>query len=118
MTTHALPERTADQRLEALCKANASRIERARFKTSLRRLTKAQAARMVVAMVERPPEWAVSWRCAELLRAVPLLGPVKVNQLMQRLAIYDGKRLGGLTGRQRRDLQEALVGPLRRGAPH
>lgn len=102
-----------DQRHQALAAANRRRAERAHFKRQLR-AEPDQAPWMVGRLLEAPPEWAASWYVYDLLEALPKFGRVKVSRLMTRQQISLRRRVGALTPRQRRALQEELVGRFAR----
>ena len=70
------PERSADQRREAL--ANDVRMQRAALKARLKRGELA-----LVTLIDDPPQYLVSARVAELLRALPTCGRVKVARLLE-----------------------------------
>jgi hypothetical protein len=96
--------------MEALARGNAVRSERARFKTSLRRLSQEKAMRKSIALIERPPEWAQTWQVRGLLLELPKVGRVKADKLLLCARISQTKTLGGLTSRQRGELVELLAG--------
>jgi hypothetical protein len=59
---------------------------------------------------DHPPEWAATWKVADVLRAVPGMGPVKAARLLRRAQVAESKTLGGLSPRQRDALAEGLRG--------
>ena len=91
------PERTDEQRDEALRRACEARRERAQIRADLRlkQISFAQA------MAYEP---AQRIRVFDLIRAVPGYGHARAEQLMEQLGISPVKRVGGLTERQRADL--------------
>ena len=97
--TSGVPARSADQRLEALRKANAIRTERSRLKREL-----AAGRVQIVDVLARPPGFAETERVSVLLRAVPGYGTVRVSRLLTKTRVSDSKRLAGLTERQRAEL--------------
>lgn len=104
-----VPQRSAQQRAEALAKALRTRQEKAELRAALRQRT--VAAVDVVEGSAGNPVWGalrVSW----LLEAVPGIGPIKAERLMTQLAIAPSRRLQGLGERQR----AALLGELARRA--
>ena len=93
------PERSLQQRLDALGRANEVRSRRAQLKRDLK------AGRVsLAAVLADPPEWADTMRVFDLMRAAPKLGRVKVNKILQQARISPSKMLGGLSERQRGEL--------------
>jgi len=93
------PERSAEQRLQALRRANEIRTLRAQLKRDL------AAGRVLIAdVLIRPPAYAAGLRVSVLLRAVPRYGQARVSRLLANARISDSKRLGALTERQRAEL--------------
>lgn len=101
MTTARIEGRSFEQAREALAHANRIRSERSRFKKQLRKLEKEQAIRMVAALIDRPHEWAETWRIGELLLALPQWGKVKVRKHCRHVGCAETKTLATLTVRQR-----------------
>jgi hypothetical protein len=91
--------RSAEQRLEALQKANAIRAERSRLKKDL-----AAGRVQITAVLAHPPAYAETERISVLLLAVPKYGRTRVSRLLARHRISESKRLAGLTDRQRQAL--------------
>jgi S13-like protein len=58
--------------------------------------------------------WASSWCLWDLLLSLPRFGRVRVSKTLAEHRISQRRRVSGLSERQRRELQEDLVGPLRR----
>jgi hypothetical protein len=106
------PPRSAYRRREALAKASAVRSRRADEK---KRMTLDRARALVVASQE---DWALTWRVSAVLAALPGVGRVRVERIMRRAQVADGKTLGGLTDRQRAALEGALVALAPPGARH
>lgn len=102
------PTRLRAQRIEALERANAVRLARARMKVALRE-GRADVARLVA----DPPAHFETMKVVELLLAVPRIGPWRVSKMMRGLSISQSKTLGGLSDRQRDGLA-ALLRPFRR----
>ena len=100
-----MPERTSKQRAEALDKALATRRERARLRAALkdRQLHPVE----VIAGAADNPVWR-SVKVLWLLEAVPGLGPIRAERLMDSLGIAQSRRLQGLGERQRAALIESL----------
>ncbi|MBA2766090.1 MAG: hypothetical protein H0U33_03830 [Solirubrobacterales bacterium] len=97
------PERSFQQRREALDVANGVRSKRARLKRSLRA---GQAA--IYPYLLEPPEWLKTAKVADMLIAIPKYGAVKVSKALTQCRISPSKTFGGLTERQRNDLAALL----------
>jgi hypothetical protein len=100
VTTLAL-EPSREQRIAALQRANQIRIERSRLKKSM-------TLEAAISHVAAPPAFTQTMLVADLLRAVPKFGRVRVERLMRRLQITDQKTLEEMSDRQRSDLANAL----------
>ena len=100
----AIAEAPVPQRLRALEQANRVRSGRARLKREM-------AAGLVSAaeVIERCPHEVETMSIGELLRNQPRWGPARCSRLLLSAGISEGRPLGVLTERQRRD----LVGRLR-----
>lgn len=97
------PERSLAQRLDALQKANRIRGYRAAIKRSV------AAGRLeVVDLLTGDDELLDTMKVWDLLIAQPKRGRVKVNRLLMNLRISPSKTIGGLSPRQRNELQEHL----------
>jgi hypothetical protein len=90
---------SAEQRLEALRKANEIRVGRAQLKKEL-----AAGTVRIEAILARPPDFAKTERISALLLALPKYGPARVSRLLTRVRISESKTLGGLSDRQRAEL--------------
>jgi hypothetical protein len=101
----AAPERSLDQRMEALRRANDIRSARARLKKDL----KAGKANIHALLLD-PPEFVMTAKVFDMLLAVPKYGRVKTNRILNQCRISPSKTIGGLSARQRGE----LVGQLRR----
>jgi hypothetical protein len=100
MTT---PDRSLQQRLDALEKANTVRTYRAELKKDI-----AAAREDADAVLVSSDPLLATMKVGDLLLAVPGLGRVKVNYLFRRLGISPSKTVGGLSPRQRGQLLVAL----------
>jgi hypothetical protein len=101
----AAPERSLNQRMDALQKANVIRTRRAQLKRDLK------AGRVSIQkLLLDPPEYLETAKVFDMLLAVPKYGRVKVNKILQTCRISPSKTIGGLSERQRSE----LVGMLRR----
>ena len=106
-TVHRLagqaPERSLDQRIDALGRANEVRVRRAQLKRDL----KAGDAK-IGAVLRDPPEYLRTAKVLDLLLAVPGCGRVKSARFLQTCRISQSKTVGGLSERQRSELVAEL----------
>jgi hypothetical protein len=101
----AAPERSLNQRMDALQKANHIRTRRAQLKRDLK------ASRVSIhTLLLDPPEFLETAKVFDMLLAVPKYGRVKANKILQTCRISPSKTIGGLSDRQRAE----LVGMLRK----
>lgn len=107
------PYRSPEQRFEALAIANQIRSARAARKREL-----SAGACTLTELVADPDCERMS--IADALLALPNVGPVRLGKLLASVGISPGKHCGGLTDRQRRELEQVLAGdaptPMRRPA--
>lgn len=96
---HGAPDRSLEQRFDALTKANRIRTRRATLKRDL----KAGRAQIIDLLLE-PPEWLETAKTMDVLLAVPKWGRVKVNKVLVQSRISPSKTIGGLSERQRAEL--------------
>lgn len=99
----AVPERTDEQRLRALRRANDIRTRRAQLKRDL----KAGRAKVETLLLD-PPEWVESAKAFDMILAVPKYGRVKANKILTQCRISPSKTIGGLSQRQRAELVQML----------
>ena len=98
------PARTAEQRSEALKKANVVRSKRAAIKRDLK------AGRCNIAdLLRDPPEVIHTMKVVDILLCVPKYGRVKVGRILQKHKISPSKTIIGLSPRQRNELVDALL---------
>jgi len=102
-TSAAAPERSLDQRMEALKRANGIRSARARLKKDL----KAGKASIHSLLLD-PPEYVQTAKVFDMLLAVPKYGRVKANRVLNQCRISPSKTIGGLSERQRTELVSLL----------
>ena len=102
-TSAAAPERSLDQRMDALKRANDIRTARAKLKKDL----KAGKA-SINALLLDPPEYVMTAKVFDMLMAVPKYGKVKATRFLNTCRISQGKTIGGLSDRQRSELLELL----------
>jgi hypothetical protein len=102
-TSLAAPERSLDQRMEALRRANDIRTARAKLKKDL----KASRASINTILLD-PPEYVLTAKVFDMLLAVPKYGRVKTNRILNQCRISPSKTIGGLSERQRTELVSQL----------
>ena len=102
-TATQTPERSHQQRMEALRRANDVRSERARLKEGLR-----NGEVSIVDILGDPPECVHTAKVFDLVLAVPKYGRVKANKLLERCRVSSSKTVNGLTPRQRKELLDML----------
>jgi hypothetical protein len=97
------PERSLNQRMDALARANRIRTKRAQLKRDLK------AGRLSIhALLLNPPEYLETAKVFDMLLAVPKYGRVKVNKILVHCRIAPSKTIGGLSERQRSELISLL----------
>src|SRR6266571_5161142 len=97
------PERSLNQRMDALARANQIRIKRAQLKRDLK------AGRLSIhVLLLDPPEYLETAKVFDMLLAVPKYGRVKVNKILSLCKISPSKTVGGLSQRQRAELVTLL----------
>lgn len=98
------PERSTQQRMDALIKANTIRSQRSQFKRDLK-------AMRVVAhdYILNPPDWLHSMKILDLLMALPKYGHIKANGVLRACRMSASKTVGGLSDRQRAELISHLL---------
>lgn len=99
----AAPERSLDQRMDALKRANDIRTARAKLKKDL----KASRASIHAILLD-PPEYVLTAKVFDMLLAVPKYGRVKTNRILNQCRISPSKTIGGLSERQRTELVSLL----------
>src|ERR1700686_2827336 len=107
-STSTAPERSLNQRMDALARANQIRIERAQLKRDLK-----SGRRSIHSLLLDPPDYVETAKVFDMLLAVPKYGRVKVNKILQQCRISPRKTSGGRSERWR----PGLVSLLRRWAP-
>jgi hypothetical protein len=104
-TSAAAPERSLDQRMEALKRANDIRSARAKLKKDLK-----GGKTSIHSLLLDPPDYVATAKVFDMLLAVPKYGRVKTNRILNQCRISPSKTIGGLSERQRAE----LVAQLRR----
>jgi len=97
------PERSLNQRMDALARANEIRIQRAQLKRDLK-----AGRRSIQALLMDPPEYVETAKVFDMLLAVPKYGRVKANKVLVQCRISPSKTIGGLSERQRTELVSML----------
>ena len=93
------PQRSLNQRMDALARANQIRIKRAQLKRDLK------SGRLSIhTLLLNPPEYLETAKVFDMLLAVPKYGRVKVNKSLALCRIAPSKTIGGLSERQRSEL--------------
>ena len=102
--THtATPERSLNQRMDALARANLIRTKRAQLKRDLK------SGRLSIhTLLLHPPEYVETAKVCDMMLAVPKYGRVKVNKILAHCRISPSKTIGGLSERQRSELVSLL----------
>lgn len=102
----SLPDLDPEERRAALAKATEARRIRAELKQMLKvgEVTPAQ----VIDRADSDDRLG-RMRVAELIQALPNMGPTKCRRLMEELDIAPSRRLQGLGSRQRAELVERLA---------
>ena len=93
------PERSLDQRMEALKRANNIRVKRAKLKKDLK-----DGRRRIEEILADPPEFVSTAKVFDMLMAVPKFGRVKAARFLNQCRISQSKTVGGLSERQRAEL--------------
>jgi hypothetical protein len=95
----ATPERSLDQRMDALSTANEVRTLRAQLKRELK------AGKVSIgALLLDPPPYLETAKVVEMLLAVPKVGSVKATKILHSCRVSPSKTFGGLSERQRAEL--------------
>ncbi|HEV2998786.1 MAG TPA: integration host factor, actinobacterial type [Solirubrobacteraceae bacterium] len=97
------PERSLNQRLDALARANLIRSRRAELKRDLK------SGRLSIhKLLLDPPDYVATAKVFDMMLAVPKYGRVKVNKMLAQCRIAPSKTIGGLSERQRTELVALL----------
>jgi hypothetical protein len=104
MPTHvkqinSAPQRSPDQRMEALRQANLVRSQRAALKADLKK-----GKVNIRTVLANPPDFLGTAKVIDLLMAAPKCGHVKSAKIMEQCRISQSKTVAGLSERQRREL--------------
>jgi S13-like H2TH domain len=93
------PERSLDQRMDALRRANDIRVKRAQLKKDLK-----DGRVRIEEILRQPPEYVSTAKVVDILMAVPKFGRVKAARFLNTCRISQSKTVGGLSDRQRTEL--------------
>ena len=97
------PDRSLQQRMDALKNANRIRTYRSNLKKDLK------AGRQdILDIMLQPPEELETMKIFDLLLALPKFGRVKANKMLQSSRISPSKTVGGLSQRQRVELSTTI----------
>lgn len=103
----ALPPLTPEQRTAALAKAAAARKARAELKVRL----KASGTSLMDVLATGDTDEAIGkMKVVAVLEALPGVGKVRAQRLMERLEISPSRRVRGLGAKQREALQREFGG--------
>ena len=98
-STGLTPERSLDQRKQALKRANEVRTKRAALKRELK------AGRVTIQkLLLNPPPYLLTAKVIDMLLAVPKVGRVKANRVLKSCRVSPSKTFGGLSERQRKEM--------------
>lgn len=98
------PERSLDQRMEALARANEIRSQRAQLKKDIK-----SGTMQLADVIADPPGYVQTAKVYDMLMAVPKYGRVKATRFLTHCRISQGKTIGGLSERQRAELIQLLA---------
>ncbi len=105
----AAPERSPDQRIDALNMANEIRTFRAQLKRDLKAGRVSIATLLLFAtLLLDPPALLQTAKVFDLLLAVPKVGRVRATKILDNCRVSPSKTFGGLSDRQREDLAARL----------
>jgi hypothetical protein len=99
----ATPERSPDQRIDALNRANEIRTLRAALKRDLKAGTTS-----IDALMLDPPACLQTAKVLDVLLALPKIGKVKAATILDSCRVSPSKTFGGLTDRQRAEFAARL----------
>lgn len=97
------PERSLEQRRDALDKANYIRTWRADLKVALKK----RGVHFHELLMD-PPDEILNMKLYDFCLALPKFGRVKVNKILMQCRISPSKTVGGLSERQRNEIARLL----------
>jgi hypothetical protein len=89
------------QKMAAIALANEVRSARSKRKQLWRAGPVEETAADFCDLLEAPPQWAMSWRLADALMALPKMGIRRVNDVLRALETTPTRTLGELSPRRR-----------------
>ena len=98
------PERSLDQRRQALKRANEIRSRRAKLKRDLK-----AGHVQILSLLRDPPEYLLSAKVYDMLLHVPKYGQVKASRALKTCRISHSKTFQGLSERQRNEIISHLT---------
>lgn len=104
MTAMQPPAQSLEQRMQALDRANEIRAKRAQLKREMK-----AGRRTLTDVIIDPPDYCESMKLWDLIVSAPAHGPRKAADVLRVARVANGKTLGGLTERQRREVVSALT---------
>ena len=107
-TLTPLPDRSLEQRRNALDRANVIRLGRAALKADIKALSYKQARERVAQLLDDTPSFIATMKVEDMLLMIPRFGESKVRRLLYAYAVSPRKRVGGLSPRQRQGLAVML----------
>jgi hypothetical protein len=105
-TQFSAPERSLQQRMEALERANRIRSARAAWKDDVKRHPELRTAPFA------DPSFA-TMKAETYLMAMPKVGRTKARKILHQARVSPSRTLGGMTERQRVELLSMLPAPRR-----
>jgi hypothetical protein len=103
--SNTAPERSLDQRMDALGRANRVRSRRAALKADLK-----HGHANIRDVLMAPPDFLLTAKVVDILMAAPKCGRVKSARIMEQCRISPSKTIGGLSERQRGELLASFGG--------
>ena len=97
---NSAPERSLDQRMDALQRANHVRSKRAQLKADLKQRRRRPSPRSCASR----PSILQTAKVVDVLMAAPKCGRVKSARILEQCRISPSKTVGGLSERQRAEL--------------
>jgi len=101
----AVPQLTADDRNNALAKAQAMRSKR----MELRKQLKSGQVKLADLFKDEENEVIARMRVKYLLESLPQIGKITAKKIMEEIGIDESRRVQGLGPRQKKNLLDKLV---------
>ncbi len=96
-------QRTTEQRMAALARANEVRVRRAQFK----RECKAGRISLLDVLAD-PPSYVANMKLLDLLLTTPKIGEVKAKQVLAQARVSPVKTIAGVSPRQRSEVAQLV----------